>query len=264
MLFTAPVWSADVVITWSDSVVIEDAEVRENTPTINFGRVNYAGRPGFRLNESFGNLQDRVAVRCNTVKDSTDLHAGLIIDSMYFAFIVMDTAVAGGSQTAYVRAFAIATDRDWVEGNGAGGTAAANCEISFDSAQAVGAGSCASKQAWAIAGMEGAADTMSGVFGAKPSDSFLVNASTAIGDTIKLWIDTAAVNLWMASDANNEGIVFKFTSEDLSTATLHGYSSEYNGAGRADSIPLFRLYGHTAVAGAAKKLGAVKLGDAKL
>lgn len=245
LVLTIPVGAADIVIEWKDSVVIEDAYVRSNDATNNFGRVTTAGatRVVCDIGPFFSNERISI-VRINTFKDSTDLHAGLIIDSLLFSFSIQAVTVSVGD-TFFIQTSGIDTNKNWVEGD-RNGAEAQDCEVARDSAQQIGsAGTCATAQEWLVTMLRGTADTM-GIFTGKPADSVRMDDAVSAGDRILIYVDTVVGNIWKATADDNEGFCIRFTykSGNISTA-LNWYGSETSVAGRADSIPTFTLYGST-------------------
>lgn len=244
LLLAVPV-AADtpVTIAWKDSVVIEEVDLYEAGTILNMGRATWASIPATRIGDNYGGARDRTLYRINTFKDSTDLHSGLIIDSLVLALVVNSESTITGAETLTLEAGGIDTNRNWVEGNRNAGEGL-NCEVTWDSTQQVGTGgSCASAQEWLGAGATGTTDTM-GLTTGKPADNVVINAATSIGDIILLYVDTTVGNIWMATADANEGIIVRWTAETVGQGWVYFYSSEYNGAGRADSIPTFTLYGY--------------------
>lgn len=236
---TVPVEFETVVITWKDSVVNEETYVRSNALNSNFGRVTSGGatRVIVNLGPFFSN--ERISLhRTNTFKDSTDLHTGLIIDSVLLSVSVQSVTVGAGDWFD-IETSGIDSIRNWVEGDRNGGEAQ-DCEVSWDSAQQKGPGSCATAMAWGAAGLRGATDTM-GVTGNKVR----IDETIVAGDRITFYIDTVVANVWKDNADANEGVCMRFTdkSGNISTA-LNWYGSETSVSGREDSISTLTLYGH--------------------
>lgn len=243
-------WSADVSVTWTDSTMIEDTYGYSANPTLNYGRSAAGGKEQVLVGTN-STTNYTMLIRVLGFKDTCDNYAGLIIDSMKFSQVVLSVATVGAGESIYLRAIGLDTNRNWVEGN-RDAAAAQDCEMCWDSTQTEGVGTCASKQAWAATDsscVAGAGDTLGWDTGL-PADSVIIDENTAIGDIIDIYVAPAVGNVWKEQSYSNEGfaVVWSQRSGNIQAIPVF-YGSEFESAGRADSISSFTMYGHTAATG---------------
>lgn len=248
LFFCAPIGDAATVnFTVTDSTGIEDTDIYGHifTKLNNYGRVTGGGgRVQIRTGKNYSNLF-YCFLRMPNFKDTCDEYYNsatdtLICDSLRLRLGIHDAAGIGSGDTIRYFTAVIASDKDWVEGN-SNAAAAANCEMCYDSAQTVGSGSCATKQDWHADGGVGANDTSY-----TSTDTLEINDGNAsAGDTwYYLYVEPDAVETWINSDADNEGVGIYWSSV-TDQAFAYFYGTENPAAGAQDSVPLFEFWGHT-------------------
>jgi hypothetical protein len=251
LVLSSPIFAADVTITFIDSNNIEDAYCYSASPIANYSRVTSggAGRVVLYVGKNYANTW-RPFFRISSFKDSCDNYSGLIIDSV-IGVLFVNTVSYDVNDEEYIAPVGIDTNMNWVEGN-RNGTNAQDCELCWDSSQAEGSGSCATKQAWNTAGAAGAGDSL-GLYEGETEDSThsggeQIFDGEAAGDSIYIYLDTAMCNLWKDYSYANEGFALYTWDGPGDQYYTVFYGSETNGANLDDSIPYFILYGHTAEA----------------
>lgn len=244
LAFCSPIIAEDVIITFIDSTMIEDASIVSSDPDANGGRIKAAGsmdRTALVIGPNYSTVYETV-FRILNFKDSIDSHSGMIIDSAKLGLRVY-AGYIGASEHEYIRTIGFTSSRTWVEGN-CDWCTATNCEVSWDSTR-TGAATCGSPLAWNSSGATGVGDTM-GTYVGKPEDSlYFTETENPWGTQVFVYVDTVVMNAWKDNADNNQGFLLKCTSGSTVQSMIYFYGSETRLTGRLDSIPVFQVFGHT-------------------
>jgi len=244
LLLSSGIFAADVTILFKDSTNIEDAYCYSLSPLTNYGRVGTEAIVA--IGRNYSNYYYPF-FRISSFKDSCDNHPGLIIDSALLIMFI-HTATYDVNDESWVAPVGIDTNMAWVEGN-RNAVAAQDCELCYDSARTIGAGTCADPLAWNTAGALGAGDTM-GVYKGETEDSTwgggnMIFDVEAAGDSMYFYLDTTMMNFWKDYAYANEGFKLHHWGGPNDQYWLYLYGSEANGGALGDSIPYVKLFGHT-------------------
>jgi hypothetical protein len=231
--------ATDVSITWTDSVLAEDAYIFSGSPQNNYGRVivsGVAGRVIMSLGPSYSN-RNIIVMRPVGLGDTlTD--RGVTADSGHVDLYIRSITWTGADSLAdawfYLLATGIADGKDWIEGAGTGGAAACGC--CYDSAVKLGTGGCTGID-WG--GGVAPGDTMG-----TASDSVKIQVSTThAGDKITIPLSGAQIEAMRTAD--NGFAIMSATKSGNLNVVLQTYGGECFTAGAVDSIPVIVIKGHT-------------------